>query len=566
MDKLEYTSFKLGGQTGELLEKISKHWLIGIRESNPAILTMFRDRNIVPYRPFLSWSGEFAGKYLTSAAYVYEAIRDVELYTYATEFADELINYQQDGYLGCFPDECRLSGYATPNDTQTSTWDSWGHYHIAYGLLRWYEITKKDSYIYAVEQIADLYIKTFYNGKPTILSIGFPEMNLAVYHLFGLLYRLTKKQKYLDFAFLIEKDVESEGAGRYLSYALEGYEYYQCPKPRWESMHIIMGYLEMYRNTGSQQYLDATKKIFYSILKTDVHNTGAFSTDEAAIGTPYKEGSIETCCVIAYNALAVELYYITGDIKILDFLEISHYNAIMGNNSVSGRWCTYDTPMDGEKCASFQSIGFQCRPGSPMLNCCSVNAPRGVATPREWCLTEENGVLYVNSYEAMKANLCDGLSITIKGNYPAENKVTILFDTIVKKRKTAFRIPVWSKQTTVTINGKVYSPPANSYFYAEVDGTTEVIIEFDFSAKILTHENKASIYIGPVLYGFDACDNPNIRIDAIPELSFSELKNSIPVSSEKGIMLVTASGIVLKDFYHLGQDGSSYKSWLPWKN
>ncbi len=387
-----------------------------------------------------------------------------------------------------------------------------------------------------------------------------------VYHLFGLLYRLTDKREYLDFAFLIEKDVESEGAGCYLKYALEGYEYYQCPKPRWESMHVIIGYLEMYRNTGSKHYLDATKQIFYSILKTDVHNTGAFSTDEAAIGTPYKEGYIETCCVIAFNALAVELFSITGDIKILDYLEISHHNAVLGYNSLSGRWCTYDTPMDGVKCASFHSINFQCRPGSPMLNCCSVNAPRGVATIGEWCISQDDDVLYINAYEPLQAKFKNGLSVTIKGNYPAENKVSVLFSGNVDKKKLAFRIPVWSKKTLITVNGNTYSQYAENYFYVDANDVTKVTLQFDFSVKFLIHENKASVYIGPVLYGFDACDNPYIRLDSLPEFSIDEFDDCVPVLCSDGIKITTKSGIVLKDFYHLGQDGSYYKTWLPLKN
>ena len=61
----------LHGQTGQLADRIIQHWLLGIRETNPAILDMFRDRDHRPYRDLLPWSGEFAGKYLTSCAYMY---------------------------------------------------------------------------------------------------------------------------------------------------------------------------------------------------------------------------------------------------------------------------------------------------------------------------------------------------------------------------------------------------------------------------------------------------------------------------------------------------------------
>ena len=108
--------------------------------------------------------------------------------------------------------------------------------------------------------------------------------------------------------------------------ALKNFEFFECPKPRWESLHIIMGFAEMYLATGEEKYQKSAAQIFYSILKTDVHNTGGFSTEEMAIGHPFMNGKIELCCVIAYNALACDILKITGDIKIVDFLEKSLYN------------------------------------------------------------------------------------------------------------------------------------------------------------------------------------------------------------------------------------------------
>lgn len=112
-------------------------------------------------------------------------------------------------------------------------------------------------------------------------------------------------------------------------------------------MHVIMGFAEMYRATGDMDYLRACQQIVSSVLKTDIHNTGAFSTDEQAVGNPYQNGNIETCCVIAFDALAIALYELTGDSQIVDFLELAHYNACMGLWSPTGRWSTYNTPMNG---------------------------------------------------------------------------------------------------------------------------------------------------------------------------------------------------------------------------
>lgn len=111
----------------------------------------------------------------------------------------------------------------------------------------------------------------------------------------------------------------------------------------------------------------------WSIYRADVHNSGSFSTNEQAMGNPFQGGSIETCCTVAWLALSVETLRLTGDSRIADALEHATWNAVLAYEHPSGRWCTYDTPMNGKRLASAHSIVFQSRPGTPELNCCSVN-------------------------------------------------------------------------------------------------------------------------------------------------------------------------------------------------
>jgi len=572
MKSAEFKRIKLQGQTGKLLEGIVDNWLIGLRNTNPAILDMFADRDYKPYRDLLPWSGEFAGKYITGAYYVYKLTGRRDLYDYINSFIDEMIGYQdRDGYLGCYSKECHLSGSFSQNPTHIGvTWDSWNHYHIMYGLLLWYDLTKKGSYLQTVEKIAELYLGKFYNGKPSLVSIGSSEMNLAVYHIFGLLYARTREMKYLEFAQNVEKDLSDENAGNYIYYSEQGYEFYQCPKPRWESIHVIMGIAQMYRNTGEERYLAAAKQIFFSILKTDVHNTGGFSTNEQAIGNPYKNEIIETCCVIAYNALAIDLYELTGDCKIIDFLERSHYNAVLGYYSPTGRWSTYNTPMEGSKCANYHSINFQCRPGSPELNCCSVNAPRGVANFSEWMLCEKSDCLYLNFYEAMSFETADGVSFELIGDYPASDKVRIRINSGKQKKKIAFRIPSWSKNTVISIEGENFVMQKPGYFKQSRVWDCEITVSFDFTPRTEAGEcdleGKVSVFAGPVLYGIDLHDEPTADFENTPEISAAALSSSRPTRKADGsIRLELAGGPSLKDFYHLGESGSTYRTWLVLK-
>lgn len=105
-----FSRFDARGVTAELCKNISDRWLKGIAETNPAILTMFQDRDAKPYRDLLAWSGEFAGKYLTSAYFVYLETGDEALKEYVIGFIDRLLARQdEDGYLGCYSRETRFT-------------------------------------------------------------------------------------------------------------------------------------------------------------------------------------------------------------------------------------------------------------------------------------------------------------------------------------------------------------------------------------------------------------------------------------------------------------------------
>lgn len=575
---------------GELAQGISKNWLTGMEERNPAILDMFRVRDKKPYRDMLPWSGEFAGKYLTGAHYIFRLTGDTELRDYISRFIDRLVDCMDtDGYIGCYQKNCRMTGaFSTSPDKMQETWDAWSHYHIMLGLLLWNgEEGFAPRCLDAAERIAGFFLSHFYGeGQPRLADIGNTEMNLAPLHGFALLYRATGKEEYLRFALEAAADTAAEGSGDYLNIAASGMEYYQCPKPRWESLHIIIGFTELYRATGEEKYKDCAARLFYSMLKTDVHNTGAFSTDEMAVGTPFKRGNVELCCAVAFDALAWEVLSLTNDSAIADHLELSLYNAVAGSFAIDGSWSTYDTPMEGEKFANFVSIAFQCRPGSPTLNCCSANCARAVGSLADWAVTEDGDTLFVNYYGNMHCRTADGASVTVEGDYPASPEAHIsIADT--PRRTVALRIPAWSANTAVTVNGAIYHPAAGEYFTFIAEGDTAVTVRFDFTPRILRGEGdfqgKSCVYAGPILYGYENSaytDAPLSEVAGYDEvegyISFRalaeqskgdgmalEIRHDMrPTAVDGRLLLEVEPGVRLCDFRHLGIDGSGYTTWM----
>jgi len=356
--------FSLEGEMGRRLEAVTRSWILPAPCANPGMLEMFRQRDRKPSHDMVPWAGEFAGKYLTHAVQVWRLTRDPELGEHIRWFVGELTALQaEDGYLGPWPKAYRLRKGAPNcqrfNLPHVEPWDAWGHYHAMIGLLLWHQDTGNPKALACVRRIGDLFCDRFLDTPNERLhDTGEHEMNQAPVHALAWLYRLTGEGRYLHMAERIVAEFAMPPAGDYLDAALAGKAFWETPKPRWESLHPIMGLSELYRATGNDDYRRAFEHLWWSMLEGDRHNTGGFSSGEKATGNPYDEGAIETCCTVAWMAMSVEMLRLTGAPVVADELELSMFNSGLGMMSPSGRWVTYNTPMAGERVASAHHIVF----------------------------------------------------------------------------------------------------------------------------------------------------------------------------------------------------------------
>ena len=98
-------------------------------------------------------------------------------------------------------------------------------------------------------------------------------MNLGISHGFAVLYQETGDVRYLNAARQIVVE-DWPRSGDWLNNALNGNDYYQSPLPRWEALHTIITLGTLYEVDHNDNYYNALQDIWYSIQKTDVHNTG----------------------------------------------------------------------------------------------------------------------------------------------------------------------------------------------------------------------------------------------------------------------------------------------------
>jgi hypothetical protein len=570
--------FAFGGAIGERIERNVEGWLLPAPVANPGLVGMFRARDRKPAPEIVPWAGEFAGKYLISALQALRETDRPELRRRVEEVvADVLSTQAEDGYIGPFPRAERLLGH----------WDLWGHYHLIQALLLFADGVGDIRAAGAAERAGDLICRTYLDAGRRVFDAGSQEMNMAVIHALGMLYRRTGAERYLRMMREIEKDWER--AGDYFRQGLAGVDFYRTPRPRWESLHDLQGLVELFRITGDERYRAAFVNLWKSIARRDRHNTGGFSSGEQAVGHPWSPAAIETCCTVAWMALSVDMLQLTGEPEAADELELSTWNGLLGAQHPSGRWWTYNTPMDGAREASAHSIVFQARAGTPELNCCSVNGPRGLGMLSEWAVLVDAEGPVLNWYGPLKAELklADGSPLRIEQEtlYPAGTGPVAI--ALHPQRRSAFqlrlRIPSWSEKTTVRVNGgpPLEAPPGR-YLpirreWADGDRVTlELDQQIRFWVGDREQSGRLSLFRGPILLAYDQRWN-RFDEDGLPAIDASSLAAAQPkpVPLERGPLaplvlldLEAAGGLAIRlcDFASAGAAGTRYRSWLPSQN
>ncbi len=541
MEPIQGAQFSLSGPIGDRVARNVDEWLLRAPSANPGMLEMFRVRDRSPAPQLVPWAGEFVGKYLLSAIQGLRMSDDARLRGEVERVIKELIATQaEDGYLGPFPKKDRLRG----------NWDLWGHYHVIEALLMWHEQTGDAESRAAARRAGDLVCNTFLNTNLRVHDAGSHEMNMAIITALGHLYRLSNEPRYLAMMREIEKDWER--AGDYLRTGLNKVDFYKTPTPRWESLHDLQGLIELYRITGEQKYREAFESHWRSIVRTDIHNTGGFSSGEQATGNPYAPGAIETCCTIAWTALTIDMLRLTGDPKIAEYLERTTFNGGIGSQHPSGRWWTYNTPMDGVREASAHTIVFQARAGTPELNCCSVNGPRSLSMLSEWAVMREGETIVINTYIPGRYKVGADAEFEITGNYPLGTNAEVR----------------WVRSPNPPVAVKLRQGES----YVETRSGKTITMDFNWPLRVeqgaREMTNRVSIFRGPLLLAYDQALNSfdEKAIPPVTEAVLKDAKTEVVYDARNRLSpwltVMLTNGLRLCDFASAGGRGTRYRTWL----
>jgi uncharacterized protein len=521
------------------------HGFVGEKLHNAAANRVFAqdvNRLIEPFRhrnEARCWQTEFWGKWFTSAVLAYRYQPTASAKQVLDNAVSDLIATQtSDGYIGNYK----------PTELLRQ-WDIWGRKYCLLGLLDYHDLTGDQKSLKAASALADNLLSDLAKSGDTIVTKGNHRGMAAssVLEPLCLLYNRTRNKKYLDAAEKIVAQWETPQGPQLISKSVTDVAL-RFPNPgpaKWfgpdqgmksyEMMSCYEGLLELYRITQKPAYKRAVEQTWQNILDTEINAAGSGSAIECWFGGRKLQANPiykyqETCVTVTWIKLSQQLLRLTGEAKYADAIEKAYYNALLGAMSPDGKhWAQY-TPLSGRRMEGEE----HCNMG---LNCCIASGPRGLFTlPQSVLMSSDSGPV-VNFYVdgTFETTTPSEQKILLRQHtvYPKNGDIKLSLDlTAAEKFAIKIRIPGWSKQTVVKINGTVVNN-AKSGEYAVLDRTwkkgDEITIKMDMTPRLeQIGENPSYIAVsrGPVLFARDT------RLGG-PELT-AVLK---PVKGAQGIQL-----------------------------
>lgn len=589
---LPYGSLSIGGFVGEKIDLCIDNRVMS--QDIERLIIPFRLRNDEDW----GFRNEFWGKWFTSAMLGFGYAPTPEHRAIIDKAVKGLLKTQTaDGYIGTYPDEHHLKN-----------WDIWGRKYVLLGLLAYYDQIKDQEVLKAAERVADHLILEAGPSSGVNLAetgwIGWKGLaSSSVLEPIVLLYQKTGKQKYLDFAEHIVKlwnqpNKLTPTGIRLVEEALNEtplWEMGGAPKA-YEMMSCFEGLCELYRITGNHDYFHAAEQLIQSIIRDEIMLVGSGSQHEIWCNGKMRQNDplyqgMETCVTVTWMKFLYQMLRLTGESKYADQLEISLYNALIASQTPKGEWWSYYTGLMGERVPSHLQFP------DVVMSCCVANGPRAMLLTPSWALMRSSDGIVINLYAPIQGHFKSPgnqlFSLNMTTRYPVDGNIEATLSIPRKERFSVhLRIPAWSKNTVIKINGRLLPQVVISGTYAVIDRTwsdqDKIEIAFDMTSYVVDAPSgapDAAIQRGPIVLAFDTRLVPfRHGVEEPPMFRYNFMKNQdhsidvtlvedppvdeiwmtfqVPVKDEAGV----EHHLPMCDYASAGntwKEGNLFRVWIP---
>ena len=414
-----------------------------------------------------------------------------------------------------------------------------GHEEIEMALIELYRITENSKYLKLAEE--------FINRRGNISNFKTYSVNQYINMVFTLGLAKKKNQEFQSSSAKenTTKEEESEVAewasnltlksqvilfkenlnGSYIQSNVPVREIFEPVGHAVRAMYLFCGMADLYSEIGDKALLKALRRVWLKMVKTRMYITGGTGSEKGTEGfkkdfvLKNEDSYSETCAAIGNMMWNLRMLQITGNCKYADLIERLLYNAMMVGQSIDGKEYTYDNPLVSYG-KDKRSEWFRCA-------CCPPNVARIIASLGDYIYSTSEKGIWIHQYIGNTANIKLGsnvIKIIQKSELPWKGEITIKLELSKNLKFSLFiRIPNWSYDTDININGQKHSGVINNGKYIEilrnwldndeVDLTFNMIPTFvESDPRIKGNRNRVAISNGPLIYCFEQFDNENIDI------------------------------------------------------
>ncbi len=441
------------------------------------------------------WRGEYWGKLMRGACMTWQYTGDQELYEILREAVLKLLDTQDE--------EGRISTYS--RQEEFNGWDIWCRKYVLLGLIHFCEICEeeelKERALEAAGRHLDYLIAHIGEGEGkkriTLASDAWLGINSSsVLEPVVRLYLQSPKSRYLEFADYIVENGGAEGFDIFQAAYEDKLYPYQYPVVKaYELMSCFEGLLTYAQVRESEKWKQAVIRFADRLLESEAVVVGGSGChhelfNHSALmqtGTEYDGLMLETCVTVTWMKLMYRVYEETGDMRYLEEVERSAFNALYGavntENSICGPETTFDEPSyrgvydravagaggQGQIFDSYSPLrsgirgravgGFKSmEQGNEFCGCCIAIGAAGTALTALAAARDTDGGVEIGIYlpGEITATVEDvQVRLSVETGYPAEGEVSICVEPYMEKEfEIRLRIPSFVESGTVSVNGE----------------------------------------------------------------------------------------------------------------
>jgi uncharacterized protein len=442
--------------------------------------------------------------------------------------------------------------------------------HLIEAAVVHFEATGKDRLLRVARRLAD-YIDSRFGREPGKIRgyCGHPEIELALLRL----YHVTKERRYLDLCryFIDERGqsphfFDQEAVARLDSRPFRPnhpgspYAYMQAHEPIRQqtkvvghavrAMYLFAAAAGLALEDGDDELLATCERLWQDVITSKLYITGGIGSASENEGftrdfdLPNENSYAETCASIGLFLFGHRLLQARLEGQYGDVMEQALYNNILSGIGVDGRCFFYDNPM--------ASTGSKGRVDWPWWTpCCPPNLARLVGSLSGYLFSRRADAIAVHHYATSEAR-ADDFTLRVQSEFPFGGNTTLEVKVDAPtERIFYFRVPVWSEQFSILINGEAITPVLKDG-YAEVrrvwNSGDSVKLEFamDVEKKFSRYEvdvnrGRLALTRGPLVYCLEEVDN-GANLDAITIASDASFAAEERSDMLGGIVALTGPG------------------------